>query len=258
MTDTELDEMLDLWTAPQVQESWRGPLRAQLVSATPRSRLRQWRMPVRPFAAFAGFAAGAVLCVALIAVAYPQVLPGGSSAQRIPFLAESRFLSYGRNGSPAIDFITLSYQYKGSEVTLQETKPGDPLFLQLARNIRVGVQLLMIRFAPGLALPKGTSDAFVRSGCGSGLNVIGREVILGYSTTVIQTIVRDAGDPARVSWWFAPDLGCFPLKMRWESRQPDGSYQLHRARETVNVTMSCRKRAASGFCIERYSKYPFE
>jgi hypothetical protein len=90
MNDTELDKLLDRWTAPSAPASLRASVRAgfaeeRRLAGHPRRASKRWL-----WAAFAG--AVAILLVA--ALARP-----GAAAVRIPYLVDSEFLRYADGGT---------------------------------------------------------------------------------------------------------------------------------------------------------------
>ncbi|HEY2017351.1 MAG TPA: hypothetical protein VGH38_27790, partial [Bryobacteraceae bacterium] len=103
MTDTELDEILDLWKAPVPHETWRRSSRSCLTSVRPAERRFHLRFPVRPLAALLGGSAGVLLCFFVVARAYPQLIGGAFMRQRIPYLAETTFTIYNDDGSSTPD-----------------------------------------------------------------------------------------------------------------------------------------------------------
>ena len=68
----------------------------------------------------------------------------------------------------------------------------------------------------------GGNDVTPGNGCAAG-PVVGRETILGYPTVAIQWSGSADG---RITVWQSPDLSCFPLKLRYERRFPDGNFHL--------------------------------
>jgi hypothetical protein len=78
----------------------------------------------------------------------------------------------------------------------------------------------------------GKSNAVrVSNGCVDG-PIVGRETILNYRTVAIQ----HASAADRITLWMAPDLGCFPLKMTYDERRPEGTFRQVIDRRALKVT----------------------
>jgi len=250
MTDNELDEMLDLWMAPAASPALRARVKAHCSPAR--------RFVFRPLA-FAGFLSGvavaALLCLSIVGFAFPQVLFPGFVPSKIPYIAESNVTLYAEDGSSRIDKVLQSYSYKGTEIIVDESVPAGRSVSGARKYFADAIRGLLARMRPVSAEREKWFREWVRSGCGDAASsVIGQENILGYPAAIIRYTV----DRGRLTFWRAPDLGCFDLKRRAETLMPNGAYRLTSQTETIKVIMSCRTRSASGICTERYSKYPFD
>jgi hypothetical protein len=234
MNDTELDEILDTWKAPEPPASLRGNVRAgyavRVEKRRPRARLALWA---------AAFGLGAFLLV--LAQAFPQTVKLVAPAYKIPYTVESEYVNYARDGSidERIDYV--SYQRNGEEIVLSQSVPGDPLKT-------IGMQLVSTTHAYLLQFHRlifGSGDfeahtqhaaAFVASGC-TLMGVAGHETILGYTTVKVQS----AGNGRRATTWMAPDLGCFTMRLVLEKQRPDGTYRVVGEKHATKVTINGRQ-----------------
>jgi hypothetical protein len=241
MNDNELDDMLNQWETPPVSPSLRNRMHAAFKKQRESRRWFSWFMPAAGRGMFAGVAVGVVVCLLLIAQAFPQVLGPPSPALRVPYLVSYELVSYAEDGSSTVSQV-FSYDYKGHEIVLNRIEPG---LSGLHWQFVLSLHNFLRRVAPSLVLPAESSErdaAFserLRSGCGiseSGSAVIGREDVLGYKTTVTRTIYSDHGN-SRFTEWDAPDLGCFTLKSTYERQRADGSFRLANERRPVTVAM---------------------
>ena len=78
--------------------------------------------------------------------------------------------------------------------------------------------------------------------CAAG-SVVGRETMLGYPTTVIESPVPNPrATPsrpvaARITMWMAPDLACFALRILIQEQRPDRSFRLVSEKQALKVTL---------------------
>jgi len=251
MTDTELDEMLDRWTAPLAPAS----LRAKVKGASDVLPQRRMRPGVWAFASIA-----AVLLVGV--QASPQKLTFLSPGARIPYSVDSEFFQAKEDGSTEIQMDITSYNSEGREVFLSKSVPGDPWGTMILRARDFGAALL--RPIQELSLPLvaspeqiqkvralariadcaggnctggwilGNRTDLLRSGCELA-PVAGHETILGYPTAAIQ---RSIAPDRRITVWMAPALGCFPLKSAVEEQQADGAFHAIRGRRALKITVN--------------------
>jgi hypothetical protein len=62
--------------------------------------------------------------------------------------------------------------------------------------------------------------------------VVARETLLNHPTAAVQFPL---GENQRMTWWTAPDLGCFALRITTEQKQPDGTFRLVREKRALRV-----------------------
>jgi hypothetical protein len=43
------------------------------------------------------------------------------------------------------------------------------------------------------------------------------------------------GGSIRMTWWMAPELGCFALRITTEEKQPDGTWRLVREKRALRI-----------------------
>jgi hypothetical protein len=246
MNDNELDEMLDLWKAPEMRDCVREALRAGFPATRERAnRPSLWRRFIDAAQGIrTGRLAFATMCVAALLFAIIQVSPEtvrmASPGYRIPFYVEFEFERYVDNGSVPHQSRITSFPYAGHEIVMSVTESGDSL-LTTIRGIASSIRTQFILAMPSLVLPKEPPMAepewfagFVSSGCSNGKTVVGHETLAGHETTVVQT-----GSPGyRMRIWLAPDLACFALKLTHEIQEPNGTYVLKLRKEAVKVTMN--------------------
>jgi hypothetical protein len=228
MNDDELDELLNRWDIPPAATELRGKV---WHAFRPPRRPLIWGFDPKPM--FAGTALGAGLCLLLlITQAFPQTLRIASPWFRIPFTVDFEVIDYEADGSSKVDIAYTSYSDKGDEVILSSSMPGHP-FVTAVRRVLESTSFIW-RGIVGRDHWAGHAD-FVRAGCVmTGQRVVERTTILGYSTVATTTGPSDAQQ--RATFWFAPDLGCFDLKIRFEERQPDGSYRVTSEKHALAVT----------------------
>jgi hypothetical protein len=183
---------------------------------------------------FAGTFLGAGLCLLLlITQAFPQTLRVASPLFRIPFTVDFEVNDYEADGSSKVDIDYTSYSDKGDEVILSSSMPGHPV-VTAVRRILESTSFIWHGIV-GRDHWAGHAD-FVRAGCVNGQRVVERTTILGYSTVATTTGPPDA--PERATFWLAPDLDCFDLKIRFEERRPDGSYRVVSEKHALSVTVN--------------------
>jgi hypothetical protein len=260
MNDTELDEILDTWTAPPPPPSLRdnvahAHMRAvsRLVS-TPRLG-----MTIARKALLAGLILGTLALLFVVAQARP------SPPVRIPYTVDSEFIRYANDGSSSIEMYTSSYQRNGAEMIESRSIPGHPFGTALGRALDATLPLWS-RLMTRLTVDDGTLERLRRhiphtvgavTGCGpsclllqhyffaravAGVDtgcldgvIITRETILNYPTTVVQLPL---GENARMTWWTAPDLDCFALKITTEDKRPDGTFRLVTEKRALRVNLN--------------------
>jgi len=251
MTDNELDEILDKWTAPSVPPSLRARVRAGF-PAPPRRTFR-WR---------GSFVAAAILAGAAFFLILSQAFP--QSTVPVPWTVDSEFLRYANDGSSSIGMYSTSYESNGNEILLSRTMPGNPfktamawaadvvmpIHNRLARRFMVDPRMLeevqrahphTIGFITGcdsdmcLLLDHfGYNRDPAGTGCIDGA-VVDRATILNYPTEAVRERWTEHG---RMTFWMAPALGCFALKITQEAELPDGTFHLVRAKQALKVNVN--------------------
>jgi hypothetical protein len=248
MNDTELDQILDTWTAPPPPPSLRQNLRAAG---------RQFRAPRPKKHMFVA----AILAAAALLLVVAQARPG-SPPVRIPYTVDSEFIRYANDGSSSIEMYTTSYQVDGAEIIRSRSIPGHPFGTALRRTLDAALPLwsrLMARLTvdpetlerlrrriphtvgavvgcdPSCLLLQhyffARAVPGVDPGCMDGA-VVDRETLLDYPTAAVRFPL---GENQRMTWWTAPDLGCFALRITTEQKQPDGTFRLVREKRALRV-----------------------
>ncbi|MEO8373210.1 MAG: hypothetical protein ABI806_28755 [Candidatus Solibacter sp.] len=273
MNDTELDDLLDQWTAPAPSPDLRNSLRttfAGLQAATVPTRApRNWQLTLVTGARRALLAA-AVVVVGVFLFSVAQALSQTPPSGRIPYTVESEYRLYEEGGTPAVAMVTTSYMAQdGAETVLSRSMPGSQLGTLLGRKLDLLLPVWQRMITPFVAPPNalkpyqkaktaGFHSVLVIPGCadenclllqkwsfpkGPGrtgtstcmdAKVVGVETILGHPTTAVQTNFR----PNRLTMWLAPDLGCFPLRINSEQMRPDGSFRVWQSKEALKITMN--------------------
>ena len=230
---------------------------------SPRAMAR-WITGFLPVAGkFAGVLAGAVVLLAVITRAFPQSLsliaPPGA------MIIESEFLNYEDGGSSTVSeyrtsSLTITSSFYG-ETTLSSSFPGDPL-RSATVEVLSPVEAIMgpimhgmfdpLFYKPGRArymrALESAVAARIRRGCtptnhsGTPMTVVGKETILGYTTTVSRYELKDE----RFTEWFAPGLACFSLRSTTEKALPDGVFQLASEKRVLKVTRNSSTPAVKG------------
>lgn len=259
MNDTELDELLNTWSAPPAPASLRQSVQAGFAANLERKTspgVLHW------IAAFAPsprkrLVAGAVLAMVtlllVVTLALPQTHRLVSPPVRIPYIVDSDVVQYADDGTSVVEEHRGSYNDNGREVGLYAVYPS---FLNAIRHALmtagsvVGRPLLPFIVSPellkkfesaarvsagsehGYAL--GSADALIKAGCICG-PVVGHETILGHPTVAVQP---NLGSHQRVTFWMAPDLGCFALRITIEEQRPDGTFRLVTRKQALKVTLN--------------------
>jgi hypothetical protein len=208
--------------------------------------------------------------VTLVAAAVLFALIGSAVSQTpspvpAPWTADSEFVSYGPDGSSVIEMNATSYAYAGIEVLLGRSDPRNPLATAFYRVADAAVPAVGRAMQRALGTPsKGPRPDDVRAfgyvtGCGDhsltgclqlehyyflkrpdtciGGSVAGTQTILNHPT--IGVLVQ-MGDSMRSTFWVAPDLGCFALRIGTEKRQPDGAFHLVEEKRVVRISTTAR------------------
>ncbi|HKE27022.1 MAG TPA: hypothetical protein VKB88_31930 [Bryobacteraceae bacterium] len=234
MNDTELDDILNTWTAPEPPPSLRGRIRAGYAALAPRPR-RRFRLAY--WASVFGLAAFLLVLTA----AFPQTARFVAPVPKIPFTVDSDMKTYEPDGTLNREIEMTTYMRNGSEIILSQSIPGHPLMTLAGAIINGAYDLWSEVISPLFGKSRQEPNpqlraALVASGCVSGnATVLGHETILGYSTTIIQTTVSHG---IRSTQWMAPDLGCYVLKGIYERERPDGTYRPWSDRHAFKVTVN--------------------
>jgi hypothetical protein len=261
MNDTELDELLNKWSAPVAPESLRESV---LSGFRPQPERRKFRWSWGK-----SLMAAAVVAMLLVVVtrAVPQTMP---EVHR-PYVVLSEFARYAKDGSAEVQMYSTSYNDEyGREIMVARHIPdafGDvmartldaladataPVRMSLLRLSPRGAEMIAWRAAHGpgplintecaektcihgadhYSLPKAAANPAI--GCVDG-PVVDRETILGYPTAAIQLPLD--GNRMRRTVWMAPALGCFALKVTTERQTADGSFRLVSGKQAVKVRLN--------------------
>jgi hypothetical protein len=207
---------------------------------------------------------GALLIV--VTQAIPQTLKLVSPTVPIPFSVDSEYFRYADDGFQTVEMYSTSYtDLNGAEVIVERTIADNPLGTAVGRTL----DAILTGIGPSKKADKSKQSVpsirvGVISGCGEWTcltldrwyfrrandgpsapcaagSVVGRETILGYPTTAVESPVpnpratpsRPAA--ARITMWMAPDLGCFALRILIEEQRPDGTFRLVSRKEALRV-----------------------
>jgi hypothetical protein len=270
MNDTELDELLDAWTAPpapvSLRERARAGFAANLECTTPPG-VRYWIVALVP-GARKRLVAGAILAAAafflVVALALPQTQRLVSFPAGVPYMVDSEVVQYAQDGSASVDMYSSSYSLNGHEVLLSRSLPGNrlgtaigrildatlPLLFRLRSSFTVDAELLekvKRAAAQSVTVTTGCSGTclllahygFARAagaGCLNG-EMVGRETILTYPTVAVRPS-WGWGNNQRMTLWMAPELECFALRITIEEKRPDGTYRLVTKKQALKVTLN--------------------
>jgi hypothetical protein len=255
MTDSELDEILNKWTAPPVPPSLRERVRAAF--------------PVRPQRTFRwrkSLVAAAVLAAAVFFLIATQASPQPTAP--IPWTVDSEFVRYADDGSSSIEMYSTSYESNSNEILLSRSMPGNifktalaraadaiiPIHNRIMRRFMVDPKLLeqvqrasahSVGFITGCdsytcLVLNHSGYARAPAGAGNGCiegEVVDRATILNYPTEAVRERWTEHG---RMTIWTAPALGCFALKVTQEEERPDGTFHLVAAKHALKVTVNGR------------------
>jgi hypothetical protein len=232
MNDTELDEMLNEWKAPEPG----AELRARVRGMQPRGRRFAWPSWHLGRGLFAGAAACGVALLVLVGIAAPETTAGS-----IPFTVDSEYTRHYKDGSSKITEYRTEYMRDGAEVTLSSNYPDKPLMTIHNRFFYAVSNLMypMVRTVHGpdkRAIPPETVANDCVSPGARDLKVIGHEKILGYLTAALR-LPDGVGNDGRYTEWRAPALGCFVLRSTSETADPNGSYRLTDEKRATKITV---------------------
>ncbi len=257
MNDTELDNLLDTWSAPPAPASLRESVRAGFVANPERSPgVPPWIAPFVP-GVRKSLVAGAILAMGafffVVALALSQTHRIVAPPVGVPYMVDSDVVQYADDGTSAIEEHRGSYNDNGCEIGVYHFYPS---FSNAIRHALMQVGSVVGRLTlPFMVSPEllkkfesaarvsagsehgfalGSGAALINAGCVYG-PVVGHETILGHPTVAVQP---DLGDHQRVTLWMARDLGCFALRITVEEKRPDGTYRLVTTKQALKVTMN--------------------
>lgn len=215
MNDIELNEMLNQWKAPEPS----AELRERVHAMQPRRRrftLPSWHLGK---GLFAGVAAGAVMCLFGISVAFPQAF----SPSSVRFNLISEYRVYNDDGSVTVREQRASTAVHGREIILERHVPDDAFMTAHMQFFDMIHRL----FGIGAEAPASMSgDCSVPDA-----SVAGHESLLGYRTTVLQY-------PDRYREWRSPDLDCIVMKWVIEKPGAHGELRITSERRPLTVRMN--------------------
>jgi len=266
MNDTELDDLLNTWSAPPAPASLREKVRAGFAANLERQTSPgrwHWIAAFVPSArksllAGAILAAGAFFFVVVAALSQTHKIVAPPVG--VPYIVDSEFVRYSDDGSPSVEMYTTSYSLDGHEILLSRSLPGNPFGTAIGRTLDAALPYvfrLRSRFEDADLLEKVKRAAaqavtvttgcwgpclmlahygFARSGGVGCLDgpIIGRETILNYPTVAVQ---HYDGGSQRMTLWMARDLGCFALRIATEEQRPDGTFRLVTTKHALKVTL---------------------
>ncbi len=178
---------------------------------------------------------------------------------------DSEFVRYAVDGSSSIDMYATSYELDGAEILTSRSIPNRPFGTALGRTLDAALPIwsrLMARLTIDPETLRRVRQAAHRSvgvvagcnascltlehygfaraaagpntGCIDG-TIVGHETILNYPTTAVQPRM---GGNVRMTWWMAPDLGCFALRIATEKKRPDGTWRLVSEKRALRVRLN--------------------
>jgi hypothetical protein len=215
MNDTELDEMLNQWKAPEPG----AELRSRVRGMQPRRRRFIWPSWHLSKGLIAGVAAGAVMCLFGVSVGFPQVFAPSS----VRFNLLSEFRVYHDDGSFTVTEQRASTAIHGREIILQRFVPD---------NIFMSVHMQFFDMFHRWLGMNAAGPASITSDCATpDASVIGHETVIGYRTTVVQY-------PDRYREWRAPDLDCIVMKWIVEKPAANGEFRITSERRPLIVRIN--------------------
>jgi hypothetical protein len=258
MNDTELDELLNTWSAPEAPASLRESVRAGFAAnleRKPSPGMLHWIAAFMP-SGRKRLLAGAILALGtflfVVALALSQTHTMVAPPTGVPYIVDSDVVRYADDGTSAIEEHRGSYNDNGCEIGVYAFYPSflnairyalravGSVVGRLTLPFMVSPELLK-KFEPAARVSAGSEHGFalgsgaalINAGCVYG-PVVGHETILGHPTVAVQP---NLGDHQRVTFWRAPDLGCFALRITVEEKQPNGTYRLVTRKQAIKVTM---------------------
>jgi hypothetical protein len=247
MTDQELDLLLAAWKIAGPSDK----LRERAIAGFEAKERRHWPRLGRSLV----WATGAAVVLVCLG-AFAQTL----RPSQVPFVVEAEFTTYSPDGAVRTRLHTRSVSENTRERMLSLTIDGDAYgtFLlnakeaghsllqrvnRLARSLVVGPQeadptradaRIAVCGDPSCRTLGDWTMQVDRSTCRNDL-FAGEETILNHTTVALQ---RESPGGLRLTTWLAPDLGCFPLRVLIEQRNPSGSFNVRERREPLKITMN--------------------
>jgi hypothetical protein len=260
-SDEDLNCLLKAWTVPPSPDSLEGRLRSAYRDRT-KARTPHWfryapgswaRWVSRVAPAAGMFAAGAVMFLLVMAVAFPQSLVG-LSGTTFPATVDYEEIEYRADGSSAIRELftsagrglVLSREFPGDPLRTAEQSVLDPLNLILYWIATPVREQQVARAVARINALEAKNPDFARRNAerertcmlGDPWTAAGDETILNYATKGIQKVWMEEGKPVRLTEWSAPDLHCVTLKSTTEKTFADGRLRLAFERRALKLTMN--------------------
>ncbi len=246
--DPELNILSAEWFAPEPA----ADLRSRVLTAfdhefAMRKSGRRWPGVLVPDTwkgILAGVALGAAMCFLVIGRAFPQSL-SLLSGFRIPYVVEWEQSRYRSDGSVGVKAHLTGFLMSGERgIILTETDAGAGNLMDTIKGFMDSGRRVLVQAAPSLMIPQQSSEsvarhrAYVRNGClgHDGETVVGHEMVLGHSTTVVLFTHPDGHE--RTTQWLASDLVCIVLKQTDEELRSDGSSQVVLRVQALKVTVN--------------------
>ncbi|HVV43905.1 MAG TPA: hypothetical protein VHC72_01830 [Bryobacteraceae bacterium] len=223
MNDTELDEILNQWKSPEPG----AELRARIRGLQPRGRRFAWPTWHISKGLFAGVAAGAVMCLFGISVAFPQAF--APAAIRFNLLSE--FVSWHDDGSSQVREVRASTMIGGREIFLERHVPDDEL-MTLHMHFFDTIHRM-------LGVGEGAPESFGNDCSVPNARADGHETLLGYQATKLVYNPADFNG-GRYIEWRAPELECIVMKSTWE-KLVNGELRLRDERRSLTVRVNHAK-----------------
>jgi hypothetical protein len=267
MNDSELDELLNKWKAPEAPKSLRENVRAGFHGRLKRTG-RWWGKGLIATAAALAF-------FVVMTKAAPQKGRLGmlldTRDTRHPFTVLSEFTRHAKDGSSRIEMFSTEYNdQEGQEHILARYIPDNmvhdriawmvdavsdaahPIGLYLLRLTPHGSETVATRATVGaihavttecagescislsqLLLPESAGNP--GTGCAEG-EATDRDTILDYATVATQLPLD--GNRVRRTVWMAPALACFAMKVETEQQQADGNFRLVSSKQAIKVRLN--------------------
>jgi len=220
MNDQELDQILEGWTLAPPSPSLRERVRLQYRYKPPR------RFPL------GGLSIAAAVCLISV-LAFSQTSQITSGFAGVAFTVDMERTFY--KDSAATRTWKTCYQFRG-----MRARRGRMLCFQSSRNLIDGIEFITLQVAPSVILRPETEreaadrQTFIHAGCIQSRDVVkAYESVAGYPT--VKVLAGESDARRRVTDWYAPDLGCFPLRMTIEEAGRDGKIQLRQRYNALAV-----------------------